>query len=150
MKQKDLLITRFSVLIALVWFTVCLNTGNAQQLVSFNLITTYSPDQIDSIYLANGIPNFILPSTYQVNVYKVVYNTLDADSMPTIASGAFFTPVNPSCHVPLASYQHGTILDKEDVPSRLAGGEVIIGLSMATDGYAACMPDYIGLGDSPG
>jgi hypothetical protein len=126
------------------------NRGFAQQLISYDLIGEFTPSQIDSIYFANGIPSFVLPSTYTVAVYKVVYNTLDADSVPTIASGAFFIPVNPPCKVPLASYQHGTVLNKEEVPSSFAGGEVIIGLSMATDGYAVCMPDYLGLGDSPG
>ncbi|HZX75129.1 MAG TPA: lipase family protein, partial [Cyclobacteriaceae bacterium] len=137
-------------LLLLSFFSIYTVNLQAQQLISYNLITSYTTDQIDSIYAANGIPGIILPSTYPVNVYKVVYNTLDADSLPTIASGAFFVPVGPMCHVPLASYQHGTILNKEDVPSRLGGGEVIVGLSMAADGYVACMPDYLGLGDSPG
>lgn len=131
-------------------FTTCLGRINAQQLISYELIATYTIAQIDSIYAANGIPGIILPSTYGVNAYKVLYNTLDADSLPTIASGAVFTPVNPVCQVPLASYQHGTILLKEDVPSRLAGGEILIGMSMAADGVVLCMPDYLGLGDSPG
>ncbi|HUM45558.1 MAG TPA: T9SS type A sorting domain-containing protein, partial [Chitinophagales bacterium] len=131
-------------------FTCFLVRLQAQQLVSYELIATYTLDQIDSIYTANGIPGIILPSSYGVKAYKVLYNTLDADSMPILASGAFFAPIAPNCHAPLASYQHGTILLKEDVPSRLAGSEVIIGLSMAADGAVLCMPDYIGLGDSPG
>lgn len=122
----------------------------AQQLLSYELIATYSLDQIDSIYFANGIPGIILPSAYGVEAYKVQYSTLDADSLPVLASGALFVPVGPVCQSPLVSYQHGTILQKEDVPSRLAGGEVIIGLSMAADGAVLCMPDYLGLGDSPG
>jgi pimeloyl-ACP methyl ester carboxylesterase len=122
----------------------------AQQLVSYEELATYTVAQIDSIYLANGIPGFALPSTYDVKVYKVDYNTLDADSLPILASGAFFVPINPACHVPLASYQHGTILNKQEVPSTLQAGEVIVGYAMASDGYAVCMPDYLGLGDSPG
>ena len=134
----------------LLLFCIAIVEVKAQELVSYSLIATYTSSQIDSIYTANGIPTFVLPGEYGVNIYKVEYNTLDADSLPILASGAFFVPVNPSCHVPLASYQHGTILNKEDVPSRLGGGEVIIGISMASDGYAVCMPDYLGLGDSPG
>jgi pimeloyl-ACP methyl ester carboxylesterase len=129
---------------------LCFGRLQAQQLVSYELIATYTLDQIDSIYFANGIPGIILPSSYGVQAYKVLYNTLDADSMPVLASGAFFVPVGAVCQSPLVSYQHGTILQKEDVPSRLAGGEVIIGLSMAADGAVLCMPDYLGLGDSPG
>lgn len=124
--------------------------SQAQELVSYQLLATYTLPQIDSIYAANGIPGIILPSTYGVRAYKVLYNTLDADSMPILASGAFFAPVDPVCLSPLASYQHGTILKKDEVPSNLYGIEVIIGLSMAADGAVLCMPDYLGLGDSPG
>ncbi len=120
------------------------------QLISFSWIVSYSTDQIDSIYAVNGVPSSILPSTYSVNVYKVLYETLDKDSLPVIASGAFFIPVAPACHVPLMSYQHGTIFNKVEVPSQLSGGEIIIGFYLASDGYAVCMPDYLGLGDSPG
>lgn len=122
----------------------------AQTLVSYDLIASYSTLQVDSILAANGIPGIILPSTYGVDVYKVVYNTVDADTLPTIASGALFIPKDPQCLVPLASYQHGTVALKSDVPSTLNALEVIIGESIASDGVVVAMPDYLGLGDSPG
>lgn len=125
-------------------------TSFAQTLVSYNLIKTYTPEQIDSVLAANGIPGLVLPSTYSINIYHVVYNTLDADSLPTIASGALFVPVNPPCRIPLMSYQHGTITVKTEVPSTLNDVEVLIGETSSTDGIAVCMPDYLGLGDSPG
>jgi len=66
-------------LFLLYLFTACLGRINAQQLISYELIATYTIAQIDSIYAANGIPGIILPSTYGVNAYKVIYNTLNAD-----------------------------------------------------------------------
>lgn len=124
--------------------------AHAQTLVSYNLIRTYTTTQIDSILAANGIPGIILPSTYDVDVYKVVYNTADADTLPIVASGALFIPKNPQCRVPVMSYQHGTVSVKTDVPSTLQALEVIIGETSASDGAVVAMPDYIGLGDSPG
>jgi len=121
----------------------------SQTVVSSNLIKTFQISQIDSMYAANGIPNGILLPRYAIDVYKIVYNTVSYDSTPTIASGALILPHNPTCQMPLVSYQHGTTLKKTDVPSRLSS-EFIIGAGMATDGYAVSMPDYLGLGDSPG
>jgi hypothetical protein len=122
----------------------------AQTLVSYNLIKSYTTNQIDSILASNGIPVIAFAITYDINIYHVVYNTLDADSLPIIASGALMVPINPPCKVPLASYQHGTITVKTEVPSTLDDLEVLIGETLASDGCAVCMPDGLGLGDSPG
>ena len=120
----------------------------AQFAISYVPVATYNKTQIDSIYTANGIPAFILPISYEVTVYKVLYNTVSFDSSATFASGALILPNGPTCKMSLVSYQHGTILAKEEAPSRNTG-EVIIGIALATDGYAVSMPDYLGLGDSP-
>ena len=143
----SLLLSMKRLFLALLFFTTL---AKAQSLVSYNLIASYTTDQIDSILSANGIPGIILPSIYNVDVYKVVYNTLDQDSLPVIASGALFVPENPQCKVPLLSYQHGTILVKTEVPSTLNDEEVIIGETSASEGAVVAMPDYLGLGDSPG
>jgi hypothetical protein len=122
----------------------------AQTLVSYELIETYTTIQVDSILAANGIPGIILPSSYDIDIYKVIYHTVDTDTLPVIASGALFIPKNPECLVPLMSYQHGTIAVKTQVPSTLGGLEVLIGETSASDGAVVAMPDYVGLGDSPG
>jgi pimeloyl-ACP methyl ester carboxylesterase len=53
--------------------------------------------------------------------------------------------------LPLVSYQHGTITERNQAPSAMNyfGGEATVGLGLATSGYAAALPDYLGLGDSP-
>jgi len=131
-------------------FLLFSSISNAQTLVSYELIASYTTTQIDSILAANGIPGIILPSTYDIDVYKVVYNTYDADTLPTIASGALFIPKNPQCKVPLLSYQHGTLAVKTEVPSNLNTFEVLIGETSASEGAVVAMPDYLGLGESPG
>lgn len=120
----------------------------SQFAISYTPLVTYTKIQIDSIYTANTIPTFLLPIRYGVTVYKVLYNTVSFDSSATFASGALVLPDGPLCKLPIVSYQHGTILKKEDAPSRNTG-EIIIGITLAADGYAVSMTDYIGLGDSP-
>ena len=87
---------------------------------------------------------------YDVKMYKLTYNTVDTDSLPIIATGAFFVPTNTTCtDFPFAVYNHGTTLRKNDVPSN-NNPEAIIGKVFSAGGYFVCMPDYIGMGDSPG
>jgi hypothetical protein len=83
---------------------------------------------------------------YDVDVIKVVYNTVDPKDSPAIASGALIIPKNTANPLPLLSYQHGTILKKSAVPSRLKGSYEV-GLVFGTEGYVVACPDYLGMGD---
>lgn len=89
-------------------------------------------------------------AVYSVDHYKIVYETRDVDGTTTIASGALLLPVSAPCtDFPVAVYAHGTVLDKESVPSR-NNLESIIPKIFASTGAVAVAPDYLGLGDSPG
>ncbi|GAA0890830.1 hypothetical protein GCM10009122_05090 [Fulvivirga kasyanovii] len=125
------------------------------ELISYELIDEKDTDQIDDLLTgATGIPgifvDFLIPTTFDVQVYKLIYHTVDGQGAPTIASGALYIPKPYPCDAPLAAYLHGTILDEASVPSNLSGVEGAIGWAMATDGYVVPLPDYIGLGESPG
>lgn len=86
-----------------------------------------------------------------VEAWKVVYTTPDAKGRSSRASALVVLPVGAGKPVPIASYQHGTILEREAVPSRLVGvTEADVGIVLAGSGYAAVLPDYLGMGDSPG
>lgn len=87
---------------------------------------------------------------YGVEVHKIVYETLDPLGARTQASGVLAVPQNPGTALPLASYQHGTLVLDSEAPSVSPLGERVIGIAFATTGYAAVVPDYLGLGDSPG
>ena len=115
----------------------------------------YSQYLVSCTYLGISSSNVLSGATglsldYDVKMYKLTYNTVDTDSLPTIATGAFFIPTNTTCtDFPFAVYNHGTTLRKNDVPSN-NNPEAIIGKVFSAGGYFVCMPDYIGMGDSPG
>ncbi len=135
-----------------LFLAFCLVSINsfAQQIISIDFLRSFSTDQIDSAFAANGIPAFAVPITYPVNAYKITYNTVSYDgTTPTFATGALFVPQGTACKTPLISYQHGTTTYRYGVSSYLSG-EIVIGLAEATDGYTIAMPDYLGLGDGPG
>lgn len=116
--------------------------AKAQTLVSATKLKTYTVGEL--------ILSGIFSAENEVDLYHIIYNTVDPSGAPTIASGALAVPVLTNCDsFPLVNYNHGTVLGKEEVPSRMAGEE-FVGLASASQAAIATMPDYLGLGDSPG
>ncbi|MEL6696916.1 MAG: T9SS type A sorting domain-containing protein [Bacteroidota bacterium] len=105
------------------------------------------------INLPSFLINLLVYVDYPLQGYKVVYNTVDYDGNPTTASGLVVIPQNYGCGAAMATYCHGTVFNKDDVPSNLSGAgdgaEFIIGLALGGAGYVSVLPDYLGLGDSP-
>lgn len=120
---------------------LCSITLRAQVLISDSLIASLTIDELAEQGIA-GAEN-------DITVHRVVYNTIDPFGEPTIASAAVALPVNTDCTHALAAYMHGTILDREDVPSRLSD-EILVAYYLSAFRYVAVLPDYLGLGDSPG
>ena len=116
--------------------------SHGQQLVSCTYLNQTS-SLILSTFSGLNVP-------YDIDLYKMVYNTVDVHGNPTIASGAFVVPTNTNCaDFPIAAYNHGTALPKNDVPSS-DNQEAYVGKIFASGGYFVCMPDYLGMGESPG
>lgn len=120
---------------------VMASTLPAQVLISDSLLTAFSQQELIDLGVGNA--------ENDVEVHRLIYSTVDAFGAPTIASGAVVLPVGTSCFHALATYMHGTILNREDVPSRLSS-EILVGYFMGGTGYVGVLPDYLGLGDSPG
>ncbi|GJG86522.1 lipase [Gemmatimonadetes bacterium T265] len=89
---------------------------------------------------------------YDVQPYSVTYQTVGVDGALVTATGALYLPANQPAGTtfPVLVYQHGTVTDRNAVPSRLAvGGEgELIGAAYAADGFAVVLPDYLGYGGS--
>lgn len=125
----------------LLFFAISLSGLQAQQIISSELLFTWTPGQL-------ALQN-IFGAQNDVSMYKIVYSTVDAQGDSTIASGAVFVPVLEGCELPMAVYNHGTIYEKDDVPSN-NNSEATVGKYCAAFGFLGLMPDYLGLGDSPG
>ncbi|MDX9749857.1 MAG: lipase family protein [Flavobacteriales bacterium] len=113
----------------------------AQVLIGDSLMQSLTSGEL----MAQGV----FGAQYGVQVHRLIYHTVDAHGAPTQASGALVVPVGPPCIHPLAAYMHGTIMHREEVPSRLSS-EITVGYFLGGSGYVAAMPDYLGLGDGPG
>lgn len=94
----------------------------------------------------------LLPARYDVNLYKLVYRTLDPWGGMVHASGLMGLPAGLPGSLPLVALAHGTETRKEDVPSNpdysLTPSAAAIFAS--SGGYGVVAPDFLGLGDSPG
>lgn len=111
------------------------------QVHSVSVPALFTQPLIGLIFANAGIP--VTPQ-YDVRSYAVVYETIDPDGARTLASGSLLLPVGTSNALALASYQHGTIARTNDAP----GQELLAGVAFATTGYAALVPDYLGLGQA--
>ena len=88
---------------------------------------------------------------YGVDMYVLTYETITPDGQETEASGLLAVPKGISTSAPLLSFQHGTVLNQNGVPSSVAvGSGMELGLIFGTEGYAVCMPDFLGLGKGSG
>ncbi len=118
------------------------------KVLAVNYSNTLSAATLAFLFDFAGIP--ITPQ-YNVRLYKVDYETITPLGARTIASGALLLPEDTGYALPLVSYQHGTLTQTNSAPSSMdLSGEVSVGIGFATTGYAAAVPDYLGMGDSPG
>lgn len=132
---------RSQIILGVLFFLIFLNVS------SQNLQHAHFIQKIPKNNLAL-IPG--LTPEYDVDAYYILYSTVDGKGDSTFASGLFLVPSTDTCNFfPLISYQHGTVLKKTDVPSRL-NGESLIGQIFCSLGNITLCPDYVGLGDSPG
>ena len=87
---------------------------------------------------------------YDVDFYKITYNTTDAQGNPTVASGGVSIPQSSTCNTfPMVAYCHGTVLRQNNVPST-NNYEGLVTKVFASTGFISVAPDYVGLGEGTG
>ena len=118
------------------------------KLLSMEKIRAWNVTQIQDLFRSYGFP--VDDVQWSVDFYKVVYETVDAFGLPTVASGGVFVPLIEQGSMPTLSYQHHTVLSKEFVPSQDNRYWNDNALIFSSSGYLTLMPDYLGLGESPG
>jgi predicted esterase len=107
--------------------------GEAGKLVSYQLVQNYEAGPADN----------------PVKMYVVTYNTRGADKQMVIASGLVIIPDPPARTYSLVSFQHGTMVKREEAPSYPETCVYVPFLrQFAGQQYVISMPDYIGMGHS--
>lgn len=122
------------------------------QIVSSSDIGTFTVSSMETFF------DFINPELssqinyqFDVNRYVIVYETITHDGNQTQASGLLTIPKGVNSSAPLLSFQHGTVLQQNAVPSSMAAGTGMeFGLIFGTEGYIVCIPDFLGLGQGNG
>lgn len=137
-----------TLLILLITFYAC-SKGSAKPMSS-EKVKSYTQEEVRAYFDEKGMKKVIVPSNNGIDVYRILYEMNDIQNQPTTVSGLFLVPQGTSKPLALLSYQHGTNLAKEDAPSISFKREYAIAMLFAADGYAVCMPDYLGLGISEG
>ena len=85
---------------------------------------------------------------YDISIYKIVYKTIDPFGEETNASGIISFPHNIDQAFPMMSFQHGTVVARDNVASE--DGFNPLSLWLTSTGYIYIEPDYLGLGVSEG
>jgi len=117
------------------------------KVLSATPVKSYTTAELSFIFALAGIP---LTPQHPVAVHKLVYETISPLGARVQASGVVAVPATDGVAWPLVTYQHGTLAKKSEAPSANLLGEQLLGVAFATAGYVAALPDYLGLGDSPG
>ncbi|MFF7473173.1 lipase [Streptomyces sp. NPDC008092] len=88
---------------------------------------------------------------YGLDTFRIVYRTVDPHGRPTTASGLLALPRSGERQLRAVSFTHGTELFRGDVASVSAEvWDQAPALTYASAGFAAVLPDYLGLGLGPG
>ena len=116
--------------------------GYCQELISAEQVGSITKEELNVI--TDAFPE------YGVDLYRVRYTTTDLNNEIDTASGLVVVPKSDaSLNWPLLSYSHGTVSEKDNVPSNLRGGYQFA-LAFAGRGYVTAAADFLGLGDSKG
>jgi hypothetical protein len=143
----------FTFLISFFQITVASETEKfdvpSNYLVSYNLVKSHTTKTISELWKKHHIPKVILKVRNDVDIYEIMYKAKWIDSSYILCSGIYFAPKNIKNAAPIMMYGHGTQIHKHRTISDEDAQQGIC-LGFATDGYAACYPDYYGIGKGEG
>lgn len=125
--------------------------------VYYELIGSYDIARLNHILnieipAATGTKENYTPAKNAVKLYRITYPSVipEQNNKPTIASGLIVIPEVVDKHLPVISYQHGTVMEKEQVPSfpEKSFETRLMIAQFAAQGYVVFGADYFGMGTS--
>ena len=125
--------------------------------VKYEFLARWDVDRLNKILKTDtpafsGINVQYTPARNAVRLYRITYNSVipEKGNKPTVTSGLLAVPDTGGTSFPTVSYQHGTVYEREQVPSfadQSAETELMIA-QFAGQGYMLIGADYFGLGVS--
>jgi pimeloyl-ACP methyl ester carboxylesterase len=125
--------------------------------VSYQLIERWDVDRLNHILTVDtpafsGFQVEYTPARNAVNLFRVTYPSVipERGNRPTVASGLVAIPEVEGGPLPMVSYQHGTVYERQQVPSfpdQSPETQLMIA-QFAGQGYVLIGADYFGLGVS--
>jgi pimeloyl-ACP methyl ester carboxylesterase len=82
-----------------------------------------------------------------ISAYRIVYETVDINNNPILASGAVVIP-SGNAQYPVISFQHGTLNSDQEAPSYFSENTYLPAMVYASAGFIIVLPDYLGYGAS--
>lgn len=114
-------------------------------LVSYQLVKSHTQKSISALYKKHHIPKVIMHVNNDVDIYEIIYKAKWIDSSWINCSGIYYAPKKAKKDAPIMMYGHGTQIHKQrNISDEDAQQGICLGF--AADGYAACYPDYYGIG----
>ena len=108
--------------------------------------SAYMEQKLNS--LISGYPALQNNTIYGVDVYKLIYTTLNFDGEKVNASALVTLPQTKDIKIPLIADMHGTIFGDDYSPTQNNPLTRTGTLISALKGYSVVMPDYLGYGKS--
>jgi pimeloyl-ACP methyl ester carboxylesterase len=125
--------------------------------VYYELIGRYDIARLNHILnieipAATGTKENYTPAKNAVKLYRITYPSVipEQNNRPTMASGLIAIPETAEKHLPVISYQHGTAMEKDLVPSfpEKSFETRLMIAQFAAQGYVVFGADYFGMGTS--
>ena len=123
-------------------------TPNRGKLLTSSLKGQYDVNTQNAAFGDWGIASFA-HAKFGIVTYAFTYETIDPYGLSITASALLILPMGTNGPLPLVSEQHGTTVRKSDAPSQPGHGDIYASV-FGSYGYAVVVPDYLGLGSSPG
>jgi len=118
------------------------------KLIKYEKVDSFSKKELKAEWKNMGLPQFISPVKYNIDLYELYYYTSLPNGKKVIATGLYYVPKEKKSNLPLLQYNHGTTTKNRKGYDY--NGESSVCKIFATDGYAVAWQDYIGLGKADG
>lgn len=137
---------RFWYLLTLL-FIPCLLNATRGDLTSYRKILTVSNEDLAGLVRQYNMSSLRVEKI-SLEVYKIQYETIDPKGNVSSASGIVAIPLGYNKPLSLLSYTHGSMCERQSVPSNLTFQFYLAVAAFSSGAYLLACPDYLGLGNS--